>query len=192
MVDKIFDTFLDIEDSSQEIEKIINIYLRFAYQKSESKEEIIYNNLAINTFNYMIETDDTLKVTPPTHAGTPTPTQNLLHICDKKISPARVETRKKLEELISIIDCYYDDYQDDLDESTACPQDDLQSTGHSEEEEPEERKKRRRKVKENDLLCEEEVLLKRLNSMVIREEERQPCRIEEGTLREWQKRLKQR
>jgi type I restriction-modification system DNA methylase subunit len=65
MVDKIFDTFLDIEDSSQEIEKIINIYLRFAYQKSESKEEIIYNNLAINTFNYMIETDDTLKVLPP-------------------------------------------------------------------------------------------------------------------------------
>jgi hypothetical protein len=47
----------------------------------------------------------------------------LLHICDKKISPQRVETRKKLEELISIIDCYYDDYNDDLDESTACPQD---------------------------------------------------------------------
>jgi len=36
--------------------------LKFAYQKNESKEEIVYNNLAINTFNYMIETDDTLKV----------------------------------------------------------------------------------------------------------------------------------
>jgi len=71
----------------------------------------------------MIETDDTLKVPPPTDTGTPTTTQNLLHICDKKISPQRVETRKKLEELISIIDCYYDDYNDDLDESTACPQD---------------------------------------------------------------------
>ena len=66
MVDKIFETFLEIEESSQEIEKIINIYLRFAYQKNESKEEIIYNNLAINTFNYMIETDETLKVIPTT------------------------------------------------------------------------------------------------------------------------------
>lgn len=63
----------------------------------------------------MIETDDTLKVLPLAHTGTTTNTQNLLHICDKKISPARVETRKKLEELISIIDSYYDDYQDDLD-----------------------------------------------------------------------------
>ena len=76
MVEKIFAVFLEIEDSSVEIEKIINVYLRFAYQRSESKEEIIYNNLAINTFNYMIETDETLK--------------NLLHICDKKISPQRV------------------------------------------------------------------------------------------------------
>ena len=56
----------------------------------------------------------------------------------------------------------------------------------------EERRKRRRKVKENDLLCEEEVLLKRLNCMVIREEERQPCRIEEDVVRQWQKRLKER
>ena len=63
MVEKIFAVFLEIEDSSVEIEKIINVYLRFAYQRSESKEEIIYNNLAINTFNYMIETDETLKVT---------------------------------------------------------------------------------------------------------------------------------
>lgn len=67
MVEKIFAVFLEIEDSSVEIEKIINVYLRFAYQRSESKEEIIYNNLAINTFNYMIETDETLKV----HAGLP-------------------------------------------------------------------------------------------------------------------------
>jgi hypothetical protein len=103
-----------------------------------------------------------------------------------------VETRKKLEELISIIDCYYDDYQDDLDESTTCPQDELQSTGHSEDDEQEERKKRRRKVKENDLLCEEEVLLKRLNCMVIREEDRQPCRVDERTLAEWQHKLKDR
>jgi hypothetical protein len=65
MVEKIFAVFLEIEDSSVEIEKIINVYLRFAYQRSESKEEIIYNNLAINTFNYMIETDETLKVHPP-------------------------------------------------------------------------------------------------------------------------------
>jgi type I restriction-modification system DNA methylase subunit len=65
MVEKIFAVFLEIEDSSVEIEKIINVYLRFAYQRSENKEEIIYNNLAINTFNYMIETDETLKVTLP-------------------------------------------------------------------------------------------------------------------------------
>lgn len=60
----------------------------------------------------------------------------MLHICDKKIGPARPEQRKKLEELISIIDSYYDDYQEDYDEnSTNCPQDDLQSTGHSEDDE---------------------------------------------------------
>jgi hypothetical protein len=103
-----------------------------------------------------------------------------------------VETRKKLEELISIIDCYYDDYQDELEESTNCPTDDLQSTGHSEEDEQEERKKRRRKVKENDLLCEEDILLKRLASMVIREDERHPCRIDEQTIHDWRQRLKQR
>jgi hypothetical protein len=97
-----------------------------------------------------------------------------------------------LEELISIIDCYYDDYQDELEESTACPQDELQSTGHSEDDEPEDRKKRRRKVKENDLSCEEEILVKRLNSMVIREQDRQPCRIEETVMNEWQRRLRQR
>jgi type I restriction-modification system DNA methylase subunit len=62
MIDEIYERFLEIEDSSREIEKIINIYLKFAYKKSESKEEIIYNNLAVNTFNYMIETDETLKV----------------------------------------------------------------------------------------------------------------------------------
>ena len=45
MVEKIFAVFLEIEDSSVEIEKIINVYLRFAYQRSEGKEEIIYNNL---------------------------------------------------------------------------------------------------------------------------------------------------
>jgi type I restriction-modification system DNA methylase subunit len=71
MVEKIFAVFLEIEDSSVEIEKIINVYLRFAYQRSESKEEIIYNNLAINTFNYMIETDETLKVPRPHPEPTP-------------------------------------------------------------------------------------------------------------------------
>lgn len=57
MVDWIYERFLDIEESSREIEKIINIYLKYAYQKNESKEEIVYHNLAVNTFNYMIETD---------------------------------------------------------------------------------------------------------------------------------------
>lgn len=119
--------------------------------------------------------------------GTEFGIENLLHICDKKISPAKVETRKKLEELISIIDCYYD-YEDELEESTNCPTDELQSTGHSEDEEPEERRKRRRKVKENDLVCEEEVLLKRLSSMVVRDEDRQPCRVDEQTLARWRRR----
>lgn len=57
MVDEIYERFLEIEESSREIEKIINIYLKYAYRKNESKEEIVYNNLAVNTFNYMIETD---------------------------------------------------------------------------------------------------------------------------------------
>jgi hypothetical protein len=62
MVDEIFERYLEIEESSREIEKIINIYLKYAYNSNENKEEIVYNNLAINTFNYMIETDDTLRV----------------------------------------------------------------------------------------------------------------------------------
>lgn len=62
MVDYIFEKYLELEESSEEIEKIINIYLKYTYQKADQHEEIVYNNLAINTFNYMIETDDTLRV----------------------------------------------------------------------------------------------------------------------------------
>lgn len=98
-----------------------------------------------------------------------------------------METRKKLDELIAIIDSYYDDYQDDYDEnSTNCPTDDLQSTGYSEEEEVfEEKKKRRRKVKENDLLVDEAILLSRLNSMVLREDNRVACRVSEEDVNHW-------
>jgi type I restriction-modification system DNA methylase subunit len=62
MIDELYDRFSEIESASAEIEKIINVYLKFAYSKEESKDEIVYSNLAVNTFNYMIETDDTLKV----------------------------------------------------------------------------------------------------------------------------------
>lgn len=116
----------------------------------------------------------------------------MLHICDKKIGPARPEQRKKLEELISIIDSYYDDYQEDYDEnSTNCPQDDLQSTGHSEDDEVyEEKKKRRRRIKENDLSSEEDVLMNRLNSMTFREDDRVECRISEEYLSRWGEKLR--
>jgi hypothetical protein len=36
-----------------------------------------------------------------------------LHICEKKIAPSKEVTRKKLEELISLIDGYYDDKEDE-------------------------------------------------------------------------------
>lgn len=44
---------------------MINVYLRLAYPREDGCEEVVYSNLASNTLNYMIETDDTLKV--PTH-----------------------------------------------------------------------------------------------------------------------------
>lgn len=47
----------------QSLDRENNQYLlEVCLPENESKEEIVYNNLAINTFNYMIETDDTLKV----------------------------------------------------------------------------------------------------------------------------------
>ncbi len=41
---------------------MINIYLKYSYPQRE--EELTYRNLALNTFNYMLDTDDTLKVLP--------------------------------------------------------------------------------------------------------------------------------
>jgi hypothetical protein len=49
------------------VEKIINLYLKFTYQDQEQQEEIVYSNLAGNTFNYLVDTDHTLKVLPYRH-----------------------------------------------------------------------------------------------------------------------------
>lgn len=62
MVEEIYRRYKEIEESSKEIEQIINIYLKLSYigddkENNGAKEEVIYNNLAANTFNYMIETD---------------------------------------------------------------------------------------------------------------------------------------
>lgn len=54
MVEYIHDHFVELEESSKEIEKIINIYLKYTYKNNDNREEIVYNNLAVNTFNYMI------------------------------------------------------------------------------------------------------------------------------------------
>lgn len=55
MADELYRQFEEIEDSSEQIEQIINIYLKNSY--AGETEEIVYSNLAVNTFNYMVETD---------------------------------------------------------------------------------------------------------------------------------------
>lgn len=50
----LYNVYADLQSSSAEIEKVINVYLRYAYQKEDGREEIVYNNLAVNTFNYMV------------------------------------------------------------------------------------------------------------------------------------------
>ena len=76
-----------------------------------------------------------------------------------------------MQTLIAIIESYYRDSSDDYDEtSTNCPQDDLQSTGHSEEDEFfEEKRKRRRRIKDSDLASSEDAIMRRLDSLTIRE-----------------------
>ena len=73
MVEEIYERYLEIEDPSREIEKVINVYLKYVYGGGGSEMAgYSYNNLAVNTFNYMIETDETLKVKPP-HLEPPSP-----------------------------------------------------------------------------------------------------------------------
>lgn len=80
--------------------------------------------------------------------------KNLLHICQKKISPSKEVTRKKLEELISLIDCFYDEDKENEEESessASCLNDDM-STGHSEEDETFlEKRRKKKKVKVSEL-----------------------------------------
>jgi hypothetical protein len=80
-----------------------------------------------------------------------------LRICEKKISPTKEIQRKKLEELISLIDCFHNDNKEDQDESsTSCANDDLMSTGHSEEDDMfMEKRHRRKKIKESELVTKE-------------------------------------
>lgn len=58
MVDKIYEEYQRLQVSSGEIEKIINLYM---FLKS-NKEEHRYYNLDKSTFNYFIESDETIKV----------------------------------------------------------------------------------------------------------------------------------
>jgi hypothetical protein len=52
------------------------------------------------------------------------------------------------------------------------------STGHSDEDENFlEKRRRRRKIKESELTTNEESLTKRLEGLMIREEDREPCRV---------------
>jgi hypothetical protein len=51
-----------LHSASAQIEPMINIYLKYSYPHRD--EELTYRNLALNTFNYMLDTDDTLKVPP--------------------------------------------------------------------------------------------------------------------------------
>lgn len=44
------------------MEKLINVFLRLSDRREKAKEEVVYSNLAGNTFNYLVETDRTLKV----------------------------------------------------------------------------------------------------------------------------------
>lgn len=60
MVMHIYQRWRGIQAASAQIEPMINIYLRYSYPQRE--EELAYRNLAVNTFNYMLDTDETLKV----------------------------------------------------------------------------------------------------------------------------------
>lgn len=89
----------------------------------------------------------------------------------------KVLQRKKLEELISLIDSYDFCSAEDDDDEPSCPSDDHLSTAISEEDEGHERKKRKRKVKESELVTSEDALTRRLDNLVVGEKERQPCRV---------------
>ena len=80
MVDKIYLEYQKLQRSSCEIEKIINFYMYLG--------ELLPNtdgsqNLDKNTFNYLIESDETIK--------------SLVRICEKRISIRHESQVKKLE-----------------------------------------------------------------------------------------------
>ena len=65
MVDKIYEEYQKLNCSSREIEKVINLFMRISESAVDSRTEC--QNLDISTFNYLIESDESIK--------------NLIHIC---------------------------------------------------------------------------------------------------------------
>ena len=96
MVDKIYDEYVKLCHSSAELEKMINMFLYPSGEESAEEKEGC-DNLDRNTFNYLIETDETIK--------------NIVRVCERRISPRYQNQFEKMKIICSMVNPDDDDFE---------------------------------------------------------------------------------